>query len=175
MTGKGKKKQRSEQRKACWQVTYRFVAMGTLMAYTAFGASKVAFAYSTEKDSGGNGSGQQTLVVRRFEIPEGTLAEALASFEKITGIHVNYAEEGIKQLHTEGVTGLYAPDQALKKILAEIQKGEFAKQWIDENKSGRHNFLAMRKSQEDQLLERVGQPLRDMMPFIKKKKGAGVP
>jgi ketol-acid reductoisomerase len=63
----------------------------------------------------------------------------------------------------------------MKKILSEVQSGEFAKQWIDENKSGRHNFLAMRKAATDSLLERTGAPLRDMMPFIKKKKGAGVP
>ena len=34
----------------------------------------------------------------------------------------------------------------MKKILAEIQSGEFAKQWIDENKTGRKNFLAMREA-----------------------------
>ena len=32
----------------------------------------------------------------------------------------------------------------MKKILSEIQSGEFARQWMAENKSGRHNFLAMR-------------------------------
>src|SRR6187200_2370645 len=49
----------------------------------------------------------------------------------------------------------------MKKILSEVQSGEFAKQWIDENKSGRHNFLAMRKAATDSLLERTGAPLRD--------------
>ncbi len=34
----------------------------------------------------------------------------------------------------------------MKKILAEIQSGEFARQWIDENKTGRKNFLAMREA-----------------------------
>ena len=38
----------------------------------------------------------------------------------------------------------------MKKILAEIQSGEFAKQWIAENKTGRHKFLAMREAQHDQ-------------------------
>ena len=33
----------------------------------------------------------------------------------------------------------------MKKILSEIQSGEFARQWIDENKTGRKNFLAMRE------------------------------
>ena len=63
----------------------------------------------------------------------------------------------------------------MKKILGEIQSGEFAKQWIAENKSGRHNFLAMRKAAETDQLETVGKSLRDMMPFLKKKKEVGVP
>src|SRR5579862_6213593 len=38
----------------------------------------------------------------------------------------------------------------MKKILSEIQSGEFARQWIGENKTGRHNFLKMRESQHGQ-------------------------
>ena len=34
----------------------------------------------------------------------------------------------------------------MKKILSEIQSGQFAREWIDENKTGRHKFLAMRRS-----------------------------
>ena len=63
----------------------------------------------------------------------------------------------------------------MKKILAEIQSGEFAKEWIDENRSGRKNFLAMREAARHQPVEEVGRELREMMPFLKKKKEAGVP
>jgi ketol-acid reductoisomerase len=63
----------------------------------------------------------------------------------------------------------------MKKILSEIQSGEFAKQWLGENKAGRAKFLAMRKGQEDQPIEQVGAELRKMMPFLKKKKEVGVP
>ena len=63
----------------------------------------------------------------------------------------------------------------MKRILAEIQSGEFAREWIAENKAGRHKFLHMRESQQKQLLETVGADLRSMMPFLKKKKEAGVP
>src|SRR6202049_979416 len=38
----------------------------------------------------------------------------------------------------------------MKKILKEIQSGEFAKQWMEENKTGRHKFLAMREAAKDQ-------------------------
>jgi ketol-acid reductoisomerase len=63
----------------------------------------------------------------------------------------------------------------MKKILAEIQSGEFARQWIAENKSGRHKFLAMREAAQTDQIETVGKSLRDMMPFLKKKKEVGVP
>jgi ketol-acid reductoisomerase len=63
----------------------------------------------------------------------------------------------------------------MKKILAEIQSGEFAKQWIAENKSGRHKFLAMREAAQTDQIETVGKGLREMMTFLKKKKEVGVP
>ncbi len=63
----------------------------------------------------------------------------------------------------------------MKKILAEIQSGEFAKQWIGENKAGRGKFLAMRAEQADQPVENVGRELRKMMTFLKRNKEAGVP
>jgi ketol-acid reductoisomerase len=62
----------------------------------------------------------------------------------------------------------------MKKILSEIQSGQFARDWMAENKSGRHKFLAMREAQQNQLIETVGGKLRAMMPFLKKKKEAGV-
>ncbi len=63
----------------------------------------------------------------------------------------------------------------MKKILAEIQSGQFAKDWMAENKAGRQKFLDMRKEAADQPIEKVGAELRAMMPFLKKKKEAGVP
>jgi ketol-acid reductoisomerase len=63
----------------------------------------------------------------------------------------------------------------MKKILAEIQSGEFARQWIDENKTGRHKFLAMREAGANSQIEQVGKELRSMMTFLKKRKEAGVP
>jgi ketol-acid reductoisomerase len=65
--------------------------------------------------------------------------------------------------------------EEMKKILSEIQSGEFARQWIEENKSGRKNFLAMREAARHSQIEEVGRELREMMPFLKKKKEAGVP
>ena len=65
--------------------------------------------------------------------------------------------------------------EEMKKILSEIQSGAFARQWIEENKTGRKDFLAMREAARHQPIEEVGRELRGMMPFLKKKKEAGVP
>jgi ketol-acid reductoisomerase len=65
--------------------------------------------------------------------------------------------------------------EEMKKILAEVQSGQFAKEWIDENKSGRKNFLATREAARNQPIEKVGAELREMMTFLKKKKEVGVP
>jgi ketol-acid reductoisomerase len=63
----------------------------------------------------------------------------------------------------------------MKKILTEVQSGEFARQWIEENKTGRKKFLAMREAARTQPIEQVGHELREMMTFLKKKKEVGVP
>jgi ketol-acid reductoisomerase len=65
--------------------------------------------------------------------------------------------------------------ETMKQLLKEVQSGQFAKEWIEENKSGRKNFLAMREGARNQKLETVGRELREMMTFLKKKKEAGVP
>jgi ketol-acid reductoisomerase len=65
--------------------------------------------------------------------------------------------------------------EEMKRILSEIQSGQFAKEWIDENKTGRKNFLRMREEGRHQQLEDVGRELRAMMPWLKKAKEAGVP
>ncbi len=57
----------------------------------------------------------------------------------------------------------------MKQVLAEVQSGQFAKEWIDESKAGRQKFLDTRKAQQDQLVEQVGGNLREMMSFLKKK------
>lgn len=63
------------------------------------------------------------------------------------------------------------PDEAratMKKILAEIQSGEFAREWIKENKTGCQKFNALRESEKKLQVEEVGAELRGMMSWIKK-------
>ncbi|WP_437300771.1 ketol-acid reductoisomerase [Sorangium sp. So ce426] len=56
--------------------------------------------------------------------------------------------------------------EEMKRILAEIQSGEFARKWIAENEAGRPKFDATRAKEREQRLEIVGANLRKMMPFI---------
>ena len=51
----------------------------------------------------------------------------------------------------------------MKKVLSEIQNGEFAEKWISENKNGREKFLAKRKAESELLVEKVGAELREKM------------
>jgi ketol-acid reductoisomerase len=59
--------------------------------------------------------------------------------------------------------------EAMRKILADIQSGEFAKEWIAENQAGGENFDRMRTEAADHQVEKVGGKLRSMMPWISKK------
>jgi len=54
----------------------------------------------------------------------------------------------------------------MKKILAEIQSGQFAKEWILENQAGRPMFQALAREQRNHLIENVGKKLRKMMSWI---------
>jgi ketol-acid reductoisomerase len=55
---------------------------------------------------------------------------------------------------------------AMREILAEIQSGDFAREWIAENKAGQENFQRMREEQKGHQIEREGKELRSMMPWI---------
>ena len=54
----------------------------------------------------------------------------------------------------------------MKKILGEIQSGEFAREWIAENDNGRPNFNRYREETNAHPIEKVGAELRAMMPWI---------
>ena len=55
----------------------------------------------------------------------------------------------------------------MKKVLAEIQDGTFARTWILENQAGRPSFNAYRRQEAKQLIEVVGEKLRAMMPWLR--------
>jgi ketol-acid reductoisomerase len=54
----------------------------------------------------------------------------------------------------------------MKKLLTEIQNGSFARNWMEENRSGRARFTKMRQQEAAHPIEKVGAELRAAMPFL---------
>jgi len=61
---------------------------------------------------------------------------------------------------------------AMQKILAAVQDGSFAREWLAENRHGRPNFERMRETDRTHEIERVGAQLRAMMPWSEEGKQA---
>ncbi len=56
--------------------------------------------------------------------------------------------------------------EEMKRILKEIQSGEFAREWILENKAGRPVYNRLLEMEREHLIEKVGEKLRKMMPWL---------
>src|SRR5450432_444770 len=59
-----------------------------------------------------------------------------------------------------------ASQQAMSKLLADIQSGEFAREWVAEDDRGRPNFQALREAAAASRIEATGKPLRKMMSWL---------
>jgi ketol-acid reductoisomerase len=55
---------------------------------------------------------------------------------------------------------------AMAKLLADIQSGEFAREWVAEDDAGRPNFARLRAEAKTAQIEDVGKPLRNMMSWL---------
>ncbi len=62
----------------------------------------------------------------------------------------------------------------MKKILAEIQSGQFAREWINENQAGRPVFNALMKRGAEHPVEKIGEQIRKNFPWMQKRKLSGV-
>jgi ketol-acid reductoisomerase len=80
----------------------------------------------------------------------------------------NTAEYGGYQIGSRLVT----PDTKaeMKKVLTEIQNGQFVRDWVLENKAGQPHFKATRRLQASHPIEAVGEQLRAMMPWLQEKR-----
>ena len=58
----------------------------------------------------------------------------------------------------------------MRRMLAAVQDGTFAREWILENQAGRPSFNAMRRREREHMIEKVGAELRAMMPWLNKGK-----
>ena len=57
----------------------------------------------------------------------------------------------------------------MREILAEIQDGRFAQEWVAEDENGRPNFNRLQKAGEDHQIEQVGEKLRGLMSWVGEK------
>jgi ketol-acid reductoisomerase len=120
-------------------------------------------------------NGYETLVEAGYQ-PESAYFETLHEVKLIVDLiyeggiaSMNYsisdtAEYGEMSRGPRVVTP--ATKVEMKKILAEIQSGDFAREWIAENENGRPNFSKMRENTAKHPIEKVGAELRAMMPWI---------
>jgi ketol-acid reductoisomerase len=56
----------------------------------------------------------------------------------------------------------------MRRVLADIQSGKFAREWMAENASGLKEFTAMRERAAEHPIEAIGRRLRAMMPWLNK-------
>lgn len=88
--------------------------------------------------------------------------------EGLSGMHRRVSDTAEYGDYTRGKRVVTAESRkAMKKILSEIQKGEFAREWMEENRKGRSLYNRLRKECDEHPVEKVGAELRSMMHWIK--------
>jgi ketol-acid reductoisomerase len=157
---------------------------------TRAGVIETTFAEETETDLFGEQTvlcgGVSALVKAAFEtLVEAGYQEEMAYFECMHELKLivdlfyqgglNYMRYSVSNTaeygdYTRGPRIVTEQTKAeMKKILHEIRSGQFARDWILENKAGAPSFKAMRRSERSHPIEEVGRRLRRLMPWIKAK------
>jgi catecholate siderophore receptor len=100
-------------------MTGAWMTFGTLAAYTAIAAAKPAMAAAAKGMATGGGLPAATLPLKRFNIPAGPLDQAIADFEKTTGLKVKIVlpDGTLDGFSSPGVTGLHRDEEALRLLL----------------------------------------------------------
>jgi len=154
---------------------------------TRAGVIETTFAEETETDLFGEQTvlcggvtelvkaGFDTLVEAGYQ-PEIAYFECLHELKLITDLIYQYGMQGMrKRVSDTAEYGDYTRGKRIinqqtrdemKKILKEITSGEFAKEWIDENKNGCVDFKKMREADKKHKIEEVGESLRSLMPWM---------
>jgi ketol-acid reductoisomerase len=156
---------------------------------TRCGVVETTFKEETETDLFGEQvilcGGVTSLIKAAFEIlveagyqPEVAYYETCHELKLIVDLIIERGIQGMRQVISD--TAEYGDmtrgprvinesvREEMKKILKEIQTGEFAREWILENRVGRPVFNALRRQSEEHLIEKIGKKMRDMMPWLKK-------
>ncbi|MCK5218536.1 ketol-acid reductoisomerase, partial [bacterium] len=123
-------------------------------------------------------AGYETLVEAGYQ-PENAYYECLHELKLIIDLMYENGISGMR--HSISETAKYGDitrgkriitgetRQEMKKILKEIQSGEFAREWILENQAGRPVYNAILNQEAGHPVEIVGKQLRSMMGWIAKK------
>jgi ketol-acid reductoisomerase len=121
-------------------------------------------------------AGFQTLVEAGYD-PEMAYFECLHELKLIVDLMYEKGLAGMRFSisntaeygdYTRGTRVITEETRAnMRKILAEIQSGDFAREWIAENRAGQENFKRMRSEQAATQVEDVGRELRSHMDWIK--------
>ena len=163
------------------------LSYGRAIGCTRAGVIETTFAEETETDLFGEQAvlcgGTSALVKAGFEIlieagyqPEIAYFECLHELKLIVDLmyrggltYMRYSVSDTAEYgdYTAGSRIVTEQTKAtMRQLLKEIQQGEFAKKWIQENETGCQNFNTMRQQDRNHPIEIVGSKLRDMMPFL---------
>ncbi|HJT69663.1 MAG TPA: TonB-dependent siderophore receptor [Terriglobales bacterium] len=115
------KKSSTKKPQPNWPAPYKWVAMGTLVASTALGTRKVAYAcppQTPDNPTQNQAQTKGTLPTFKFNIPAGALGEVLDAFHAAGGWQVTIMNAGIIHVPSPGVVGVYTNEQALDHILS---------------------------------------------------------
>ncbi len=122
-------------------------------------------------------AGYETLVEAGYQ-PEIAYFECLHELKLIVDLFYEYGIQGMrKRVSDTAEYGDYSRGKRIindrtrkemRKILKEIQSGKFAREWMRENRKGRPNFNQMREDAKNHPIEKIGEQLRGMMPWMKK-------
>ena len=165
----------------------RVLAYARALGCTRAGVLETSFAEETETDLFGEQSvlcgGTAALVKMAFEtLVESGYQPELAYFETMHELKLivdllyrgglNFMRFSVSDTAEYGdyVSGPRIIDdhvrRTMKQVLAEIQDGSFARRWIEENESGRHEFERLRERDRNHQIEQVGAALRAQMQFL---------
>ncbi|MFA5008690.1 MAG: ketol-acid reductoisomerase [Candidatus Omnitrophota bacterium] len=177
------------QQDATGQAKQIALAYAKAIGGTRMGVIETTFAEETETDLFGEQAvlcggvsemikaGFDTLVEAGYQ-PEIAYFEVLHELKLITDLIQEYGISGMRRRVSN--TACYGDltrgpriinertRKEMKKILKEIRSGKFAKEWINENETGRANFNSLIKKGDEHKIEEVGKQLREMMPWMKK-------
>ena len=97
-----------------------WLTAGTVAAYAAVSITRAMPARAQDIHAVPANGKEQSLTVRRWDIPAGPLEAAISAYERVTGVDVTFSlpAETLPGFKSPGVNGLYTEDQALRSLLA---------------------------------------------------------